>query len=59
LWGWFVQMGTGACVLSVEFSVLTKGVPVALWDVWMLCKSGVIGNISVLIDGGGKLSWGI
>lgn len=47
-----------ACVVPVEFAVFTRDVPAALWDVWMLCKSGGIGNISVLIDGGGKLSRG-
>lgn len=53
--GCFVKMGPCTCVVPVEFAVFTRDVSVALQVMWMLCKSGGIGNISVLFDGGGKL----
>lgn len=57
--GCFVKMGPCACVVPVGFAVFTRDVSVALRVMWMLCKSGGIGNISILFDGGWKTITGM
>lgn len=58
----FVNMGTCivcmTCMVLVEFAMPARDVPVALGDMWMLCKSDVIENTNVLLDGSEKLSQG-